>query len=170
MSDDARDRGNADGPARPGARLLLVEDDRTIAAAAYQKLTGEAHVVDIASTASAARAAVDNARYDLVILDLSLPDTDGMELLQLWRHTARGLPIIVVTARAGIEDKVQGLDSGADDYLTKPFEMQELLARVRAALRRRGSGGEQILSFANLELDTMRAARYAPPCGARAPG
>ena len=104
MSDDPPDRGNADGQTRPGARLLLVEDDPTIAAAAYQKLTGEAHVVDIASTASAARAAVDNAKYDLVILDLSLPDTDGMELLQLWRHSARGLPIIVVTARAGIED------------------------------------------------------------------
>ena len=155
-SDNPSDPGKADAPVRPGARLLLVEDDPTIAAAAYQKLTGEAHIVDIASTASAARAAIDNAEYDLVILDLSLPDADGMELLQLWRQSARAVAIIVVTARAGIEDKVQGLDSGADDYLTKPFEMEELLARVRAALRRRGDAGEQILSFANLELDTVR--------------
>ena len=128
-SDNPSDPGKADAPVRPGARLLLVEDDPTIAAAAYQKLTGEAHIVDIASTASAARAAIGNAEYNLVILDLSLPDADGMELLQLWRQSARAVAIIVVTARAGIEDKVQGLDSGADDYLTKPFEMEELLAR-----------------------------------------
>src|SRR5215472_10693124 len=104
-SDDPSNPGKADDPVRPGARLLLVEDDPTIAAAAYQKLTGETHIVDIASTASAARAAVENAEYDLVILDLSLPNGDGMELLQRWRHSARRLPVIVVTARAGIEDK-----------------------------------------------------------------
>src|SRR5215469_3915520 len=155
-NDDPSDPGKTDGPARPGTRLLLVEDDPTIAAAAYQKLTGEAHIVDIASTASAARAAIDNDAYDLVILDLSLPDADGMELLQHWRRSGRGVAIIVVTARAGIEDKVQGLDSGADDYLTKPFEMEELLASVRAALRRRANAGDQMISFANLELDTVR--------------
>jgi DNA-binding response OmpR family regulator len=148
--------GTAAAMAWSGARLLLVEDDPTIAGAAYQKLTGEAHVVDIASTASSARAAVDNADYDLVILDLSLPDGDGVELLQHWRHSGCRVPVIVVTARSGIEDKVQGLDSGADDYLTKPFEMAELLARVRATLRRRGGLGEQFLHFANLELDTVR--------------
>jgi DNA-binding response OmpR family regulator len=154
--DDPFDPDNGGGVAPPGARLLIVEDDPTIAAAAYQKLTGEAHIVDIASTAGAARAAIDNAEYDLVILDLSLPDADGMDLLQHWRHSGRGVAVIVVTARAGIEDKVQGLDGGADDYLTKPFEMEELLARVRAALRRRGNAVEQVLSFANLELDTVR--------------
>jgi DNA-binding response OmpR family regulator len=161
MSDPANSGGSSDRtkpnrPAARGARLLLVEDDATIAAAAYQKLSGEAHIVDIASTANAARAAVDNDDYDLVILDLSLPDADGIDLLQHWRSSGRGVPIIVVTARAGIEDKVQGLDSGADDYLTKPFEMDELLARVRATLRRRGGTGEQMLNFGNLELDTVR--------------
>lgn len=155
---DLFEPGRAAGPAGKGARLLLVEDDATIAAAAYRRLAEEGHVVDIASTATAARSAVDNDDYDLVILDLSLPDGDGIDLLQHWRHAGRGVPIIVVTARSGIEDKVQGLDSGADDYLTKPFEMQELLARVRATLRRRGGPGAQIqiLNFANLELDTMR--------------
>ena len=141
---------------RSGARLLLVEDDPTIAAAAYAKLTGEAHVVDIASTANAARGAVENADYDLVILDLSLPDGDGFDLLRHWRSGGQTVPVIVVTARAGIEDKVQGLDIGADDYLTKPFEMQELLARVRATLRRRGNLRDQLLRFGNLELDTIR--------------
>jgi DNA-binding response OmpR family regulator len=141
-NDDSSDPGKACDPVRPGARLLLVEDDPTIAAAAYQKLTGEVPTVD--------------PEYDLVILDLSLPDADGMELLQRWRHSARRVPIIVVTARAGIEDKVHGLDTDADDYLTKPCEMQELLARMRAALRRRADAGEQVLNFANLELDTMR--------------
>jgi DNA-binding response OmpR family regulator len=153
------DRDSLKAAAEPrsrGGRLLLVEDDATIAAAAYRMLTGEAHVVDIASTASAARAAVDRGDYDLVILDLSLPDGDGVDLLQQWRGLGRTVPVIVVTARAGIEDKVAGLDSGADDYLTKPFEMRELLARVRATLRRRGPAGDQQLSFANLELDTVR--------------
>jgi DNA-binding response OmpR family regulator len=142
---------------RPAAqvRLLLVEDDPTIAAAVEARLAGEAYAVDVARTAKAASAAVEGADYDLVILDLSLPDGDGLDLLRRWRSRQNAPPVIAVTARAGIEDKVHGLDSGADDYLTKPFEMPELLARVRATLRRRQSGG-QVLSAGNLELDVRR--------------
>ena len=141
---------------RPRAQVLIVEDDPTIAAAARERLSGEGYRARVVATAEAARAAIARADYDLVILDLSLPDGDGLELLRRWRQAAKHMPIIAVTARAGIEDKVHGLDSGADDYLTKPFEMQELLARVRAAMRRHARARERILKIGNLELDTVR--------------
>jgi DNA-binding response OmpR family regulator len=141
---------------RPRARLLLVEDDPTIGGAARTRLVHEGYAVDVAQTAAAARDAYARADYDLIILDLSLPDGDGLELLRGWRGTRGEVPVIAVTARASLEDKVHGLDSGADDYLTKPFEMQELLARIRATLRRHGRPHEQILVAGNLQLDTAR--------------
>jgi DNA-binding response OmpR family regulator len=136
----------------------LVEDDAIIGAAIRDSLQRDGHYADWVTDARHADAAFGKTRYDLVILDLSLPDIDGIELLNHWRAARHGTPVIAVTARASLEDKIQGLDSGADDYLVKPFEMAELLARVRAILRRPGGVLGHLLTLGNLELDTVRRA------------
>jgi DNA-binding response OmpR family regulator len=141
---------------RDAARILLVEDDATIADNAGEALKREGYDVDVVSTRRLAAAAADTARYDLIILDLGLPDGDGLELLRRWRGGDRAVPVIAVTARGGIEDRIRGLDAGADDYIAKPFEMRELSARVRAALRRPGGALGKLLNFSNIEMDTVR--------------
>ena len=138
------------------ARILLVEDDPMIADVAAETLRDEGHGVDIMRTRVQASAAADRTRYDLVILDIGLPDGSGFDLLRRWRAGDRATPVIAVTARGGIEDRIQGLDAGADDYIAKPFELRELAARVRAVLRRPGGTLGQLLSLANVELDTVR--------------
>jgi len=141
---------------RSAARILLVEDDAAIAGTASEVLKSEGYDIDVASTRQRAGAAADLARYDLIILDLGLPDGDGLELLRRWRGGDRAVPVIVVTARGGIEDRIRGLDAGADDYIAKPFEMGELSARVRAVLRRPGGAHGKVLSYSNVEMDTVR--------------
>jgi DNA-binding response OmpR family regulator len=141
---------------RSAARILLVEDDAAIAGTVGDALRSEGYDIDVASTRQRAGAAADVARYDLIILDLGLPDGDGLELLRRWRGGDRAVPVIAVTARGGIEDRICGLDAGADDYIAKPFEMGELSARVRAVLRRPGGAHGKLLSYSNVEMDTVR--------------
>ncbi len=141
---------------RSRARLLLVEDDAILAAQTTSVLEHEGYAVDVAVNCRRAATMIHELRYDAAILDLTLPDGDGLDLLKRWRATEISLPVIALTARGGLEDKVRGLEAGADDYVAKPFEMRELLARVRALLRRPGGALGLVLSLSNLELDTVR--------------
>src|SRR5690349_3001542 len=118
-------------------RLLLVEDDSMIGAAAQQGLRQEGYAVDWVRDGPEADAALAAGRYDLVLLDLGLPRRDGLALLRAWRARREQVPVVIVTARDAVGDRVAGLDAGADDYLVKPFDLDELAARVRAVLRRR---------------------------------
>jgi two-component system OmpR family response regulator len=134
-------------------RVLLTEDDRMVGAAVTQALRDAAYAVDWVTDGKAAVDAVEAETYDLALLDLGLPLADGLTLLRHFRKSHRNLPVIIVTARDGVDDWVDGLDLGADDYLTKPFEVRELLARMRAILRRQGSGISPILSNGVVSLD-----------------
>jgi DNA-binding response OmpR family regulator len=136
-------------------RILVVEDERRIAAFIKQGLEEESYVVDVAYDGIEAldwAAAVD---YQLVLLDVLLPRKDGIEVCRELRAQGSGVPILMLTARDAVEDRVHGLDSGADDYLVKPFAFQELLARVRALLRRRGEAKTARLQVGDLILDTL---------------
>ena len=133
-------------------RILLVEDDRMIGAAVEQALKDAAYAVDWVTDGEAAVQAVETESYEVALLDLGLPDIDGREVLRRLRALSRRLPVIIVTARDAIDDRIDGLDLGADDYLVKPFEIRELLARLRALLRRQG-GSSPILSNGKISLD-----------------
>ncbi len=142
-------------------RVLLVEDDRMIGAAVAQALKDAAYAVDWVTDGEAAVHAAESEAYELVLLDLGLPKADGRDVLGRLRGLNRTRPVIIVTARDGIEDRIDGLDLGADDYLIKPFEVRELLARMRAVLRREGSGSLPLLSNGKLSLDpATREARF----------
>jgi two-component system OmpR family response regulator len=134
-------------------RVLLVEDDRMIGAAVAQALRDAAYAVDWVTDGDAAMHAAGIESYDLALLDLGMPDPDGLSVLRHFRRKKRQLPVIIVTARDAVDDRIGGLDLGADDYLTKPFDTRELLARMRAVLRRRGSGTSPILSNGIVNLD-----------------
>ena len=134
-------------------RVLLVEDDRMIGAAVMQALKDAAYAVDWVTDGKTAIEAAEVETYDVALLDLGLPETDGQDVLRRLRGSGRQLPVIIVTARDGIDDRIEGLDLGADDYLVKPFEMGELLARMRAVLRRQGSGSSSLLGNGKISLD-----------------
>lgn len=134
-------------------RVLLVEDDRMIGAAVAQALKDAAYAVDWVTDGEGAIDAARHETYDLALLDLGLPPPDGMDVLREFRRGDRRLPVIIVTARDAIDDRIHGLDLGADDYIVKPFEIRELLARMRAVLRRQGSGGSAILSNGGISLN-----------------
>ncbi len=134
-------------------RLLLVEDDASLAKVMVRGLSEEGHAVDHASTVAGASDAMAVNDYDLLVLDLGLPDGDGVDLCRSVRDSGVGLPILMLTARDGLSDKVAGLDAGADDYLTKPFAYPELAARVRALLRRPKDAISPILATADIKLD-----------------
>jgi two-component system OmpR family response regulator len=140
-------------------RVLLIEDDRMVGAAVKQALKDAAYAVDWVTDGETAIQAAVNEAYEVALLDLGLPLTDGREVLRRIRGLGRKLPVIIVTARDGVDDRIDGLDLGADDYLVKPFEIRELLARMRAVLRRQGSGTSPVLSNGKLQLDpaTRRA-------------
>lgn len=118
-------------------RILMVEDEETLAEALVEALEEESYAVDLATDGSTADELVMVNTYDLVVLDWSIPPPTGIELLRQWRQQGLAMPVLMLTGRHGVEDRVDGLDSGADDYLTKPFSFSELLARVRSLLRRR---------------------------------
>ncbi len=134
-------------------RILLVEDDPMIGAAVERALKDGAYAVDWTADGETALLAADSEAYDLVLLDLGLPKTDGREVLRKLRAGGRKIPVIIVTARDSVDERIDGLDLGADDYLIKPFEVRELMARMRAVLRREGSGSQSILSNGTLSLD-----------------
>ena len=135
-------------------RLLLVEDDAMIGAAAREGLRQEGHVVDWVRDGAQAEAAAANGVYDLVLLDLGLPRRDGLAVLRTLRLRRNDVPVLVITARDAVSDRVAGLDAGADDYLVKPFDLDELAARVRAVLRRRAGRSTAALRVGELEIDT----------------
>jgi two-component system, OmpR family, response regulator len=134
-------------------RVLLIEDDRMIGTAMQQALKDAAYAVDWVTDGETALHAVENESYELALLDLGLPKADGREVLRRLRTLGRRLPVIIVSARDGVDDRIDGLDLGADDYLVKPFEIRELLARMRAVLRREGSGSPPLLGDGKLSLD-----------------
>jgi two-component system OmpR family response regulator len=134
-------------------RVLLIEDDRMIGAAVEEALKDAAYAVDWVTDGATAIHAAESEAYELALLDLGLPIADGQDVLRRLRALGRRLPVIIVTARDGVDDRIEGLDLGADDYLVKPFEIRELLARMRAVLRREGSGASALLTNGKLSLD-----------------
>lgn len=136
-------------------RFLLVEDNESLASALLDRLRLDGHVVDHAADVSTAAAFAGTTDYDLILLDIMLPDGDGRSFLKDHRDHRKETPVIVLTARSEISDRVGMLDLGADDYITKPFDFAELEARCRAVLRRRGGVSSNIRRFGNLEFDPM---------------
>ena len=134
-------------------RVLLIEDDRMIGTAIQQALKDAAYAVDWVTDGETAIHVAESEAYELALLDLGLPKADGRDVLRRLRVLGRRLPVIIVTARDRVDDRIDGLDLGADDYLIKPFEIRELLARMRAVLRREGSGSRPLLSNGKLSLD-----------------
>jgi DNA-binding response OmpR family regulator len=135
-------------------RVLLIEDHKPLLRALRQGLEEEGFAVDVAADGEEGDFKARTAEYDVIILDLMLPKVDGLSLLQKWRRDGIKTHVLVLTARGSIEDKVKGLDLGADDYLTKPFELNELIARVRALIRRRHEVKDPVLRVHDLEIDT----------------
>jgi DNA-binding response OmpR family regulator len=138
--------------------VLVVEDERRLATLLRRVLTEERHVVDIANDGVEGLDLAESGTYDLVILDVMLPKLDGVEVCRQMRASPVETPVLMLTARGSVEDRVAGLKAGADDYLVKPFAMEELLARVDALLRRRGRDIEMYpeLKVADLSLDLVR--------------
>jgi two-component system response regulator TctD len=134
-------------------RFLLIEDNLKLARAVVERLHLDGHAVDHAGTLDAAGACMDVADYDLILLDIMLPDGDGRDFLATQRKAAKRTPLIVITARSAVSDRVGLLDLGADDYITKPFDFSELEARCRAVLRRQGGTSVNRLMFAGVTLD-----------------
>lgn len=141
-------------------RILLVEDDPMIGEAVSVALKDAAYAVDWVKDGIAASSALNMGEHQAVLLDLGLPKRDGLEVLRLLRQAASPVPIIVITARDGVDDRIKGLDFGADDYLVKPFDVNELLARLRAVIRRQGGQSTPVLTNGTVSLDpSSREAR-----------
>ncbi len=136
-------------------RILLVEDDIPLANALQQSLQTEGFVVNHVNQGTLALNALAIPDQDMLILDLGLPDIDGLKVLKQLRNRKSTLPVIILTARDSIESKVQGLDYGADDYLVKPFEIQELMARLRVIERRLGTANTALICIGDVKLDTF---------------
>jgi two-component system OmpR family response regulator len=141
-------------------RILVAEDDSLLADAVARALTQTGHAVDIVRTGDAADGALLANEYDLVVLDVGLPHLDGFEVLRRLRARRNLVPVLILTVRDAPEDRVTGLDLGADDYLTKPFHLSELEARVRALIRRAHSGATSELKHGRLCLDTAGRRLY----------
>lgn len=137
-------------------RLLLVEDDTMIGRALRQGLTDAGFAVDWVQDGNSAELALVGSVYDLVLLDLGLPGQDGMTLLRGLRNRRQAVPVLIVTARDAVADRIEGLNAGADDYVLKPFNLDELVARVRALLRRHAGSGAPLLECGALVLDPVR--------------
>jgi len=136
-------------------RILVVEDDRYLADGVSRSLSRSGHTVDVVTDGLSAEAALGVTSYDLVILDLQLPQRNGLDVLRNYRTGGGRAPVLILTARGTVEDRVSGLDTGADDYLAKPFDLAELEARVRSLLRRASSAPAPVLRHGALSLDTV---------------
>jgi len=139
-------------------RILVVEDEKKVASFIKRGLEEEGHAVDVAVDGEEGLTMALGSVHDLIILDIRLPKMDGLRVLKELRQEKVMTPVLLLTVRVTIEDKVLGMDAGADDYLTKPFAFQELVARVRALLRRRAAADPAILQVADLTLDPARRA------------
>jgi two-component system, OmpR family, response regulator len=142
-------------------RLLLVEDDVMLASGIKLGLSGAGYAVDWVGSGERALDAIKTESFDAAIVDLGLPKMDGLELTQTLRKNGYSLPILILTARDALQDRVQGLDYGADDYMVKPFELPELLARLRALLRRSQAATSSSVSFGSITLDTAMRQAHA---------
>ena len=136
-------------------RLLLIEDNERFATLLKQGLVDAGFTVDVLVTAKAASTALETGRWDVVVLDRGLPDADGLDILTAMRRRGDTTPVLILTARGALKDRVTGLQSGADDYLVKPFALEELVARLQALLRRPGNLLGLALRLGNLTLDTV---------------
>jgi two-component system response regulator QseB len=134
-------------------RVLLAEDDAMIGAAVRDRLRGQGFAVDWVRDGRAADAAVAGDVYDLLLLDLGLPGREGLAVLKALRGRGSTLPVVILTARDAVDDRVAGLDAGADDYVVKPFDLKELEARLRAVLRRRAGSASSVIEHGRLSLD-----------------
>ena len=134
-------------------RVLLVEDDHMIGEAVSVALKDASYAVDWVKDGATAGNVLENGEHQAVLLDLGLPRRDGLEVLRRLRQAGNAIPVIIITARDGVEDRIAGLDFGADDYLVKPFDAQELLARLRAVIRRQGGQATPVLSNGVVSLD-----------------
>lgn len=136
-------------------RVLLVEDDPMIGDSLRKGLRGEGFTVDWAQDGRDAELALETVDYALVLLDLGLPKKDGLSVLRGWRERGSTVPVLILTARDAVPDRVAGLDGGADDYLVKPFDLTELLARMRALLRRQAGRARDLIEIGALRLDPV---------------
>lgn len=137
-------------------RLLLVEDDKLLADGLQRALRAEGYTVDHIDRGDLVMPALEAGGFELVLLDLGLPGLDGMAALRTLRQQDKQIPVIIISARDALDDRISGLDSGADDYLVKPFSAIELIARIRARLRRREAPGSEVLKVGELEIDPER--------------
>jgi two-component system OmpR family response regulator len=135
-------------------RLLIVEDDPALSAQLVERMSGEGYAVDLATDGEEARFLGETEPFDAVVLDLGLPRIDGLSVLRGWRAAGIAMPVIILTARGTWSEKVQGIDAGADDYLAKPFRVEELLARIRALIRRAKGHASAEISCGGVTLDT----------------
>lgn len=141
-------------------RLLLIEDESKVASFIKKGLEEEGYAVDLAADGETGAAMACDGVHDLILLDINLPKKDGLAVLKELRQNKITAPVLLLTIRAAVEDRVIGLDTGADDYLTKPFAFQELLARVRALLRRGSAAEQPVIEVADLKLDPARRVVY----------
>src|SRR5215467_8585741 len=137
-------------------RILIAEDDEALAKFVRQGLESEQYVVDVCKDGELARSAAMESDYDLVVLDLNLPKLDGVRILRHLRMKKPSLPVLILTQRTRVEDRVQCLDTGADEYLSKPFSFSEVSARIRALIRRSHLPSESVLTVADLKLDRVQ--------------
>jgi DNA-binding response OmpR family regulator len=150
-------------------RLLLVEDDVMVASGIKLGLAGAGYAVDWVGSAERALEVTRSEAFDLAVIDIGLPGMDGLALTQALRKEGHAMPVLILTARDALQDRVQGLDMGGDDYMVKPFELPELLARLRALLRRSQAATSATLTFGPLELDTALRQACIRPAGAAGP-
>ncbi|OCG42137.1 two-component system response regulator PmrA [Gilliamella sp. Bif1-4] len=134
-------------------KILIVEDDSLLQKGLYDGITSNGYVCEVATNGKQAEDYIQFGQFSLIILDLGLPDCDGLGLLIRWRKNHISTPVLILTARDTIEDRVDGLDNGADDYLIKPFALTELLARVRALIRRDQGTADNLISYGPITID-----------------
>lgn len=140
----------------PVMRILLIEDEPKLAELTRRVLAAERHVVDVAPDGVAGLALAERTEHDVIVIDRGLPDVEGLTVLRLLRARGIGTPVLILTALGAVEDRVAGLEAGADDYLPKPFAFAELIARIRALARRPPPGAEGRLTAGDIELDELR--------------
>jgi DNA-binding response OmpR family regulator len=136
-------------------KILIVDDQRRVGRFLEKALAELSYAAKSVESCAAARDALAESPYDVVVLDLSLPDGDGLDLLREWRQTGVETPVLIVSARDAVEDRIKGLNLGADDYLPKPFSVDELIARVRSLLRRKSAAKTTLLSHGSVQLDLV---------------